>query len=111
MALGASLAGVRSMVATSGGGLHPMTEGLSLAGMLELPVVVDLGMGVGPATGMPTGTEQGELQFKIHSGQGEFQNRVGTGGSQANFFLCRRSVSSGRQVSDSGHRSHRKIYE
>lgn len=76
MALGASLAGVRSMVATSGGGFALMTEGISLAGMLELPVVVDLGMRVGPATGMPTWTEQGELQCAIHSGHGEFAKIV-----------------------------------
>lgn len=72
MALGASMAGVRSMVATSGGGFALMVEGLSLAGMMELPVVIDLGMRAGPATGMPTYTEQGELQFVIHAGHGEF---------------------------------------
>jgi 2-oxoglutarate ferredoxin oxidoreductase subunit alpha len=72
MAIGASLAGARSMVATSGGGFALMVEGLSLAGIMELPVVIDLGMRVGPATGMPTWTEQGELQFAIHAGHGEF---------------------------------------
>lgn len=72
MAIGASLAGARSMVATSGGGFALMVEGLSMAGMMELPVVIDLGMRVGPATGMPTYTEQGELQFAIHAGHGEF---------------------------------------
>lgn len=72
MAIGASLAGVRSMVATSGGGFALMVEGLSLAGMIEVPLVIDLGMRVGPATGMPTWTEQGELQFAIHAGHGEF---------------------------------------
>jgi 2-oxoglutarate ferredoxin oxidoreductase subunit alpha len=72
MALGASLAGARSMVATSGGGFALMVEGLSLAGIMELPIVIDLGMRVGPATGMPTWTEQGELQFAIHAGHGEF---------------------------------------
>lgn len=72
MALGASVAGARSMVATSGGGFALMVEGLALAGMMELPVVIDLGMRVGPATGMPTWTEQGELQFVIHAGHGEF---------------------------------------
>lgn len=72
MALGASLAGARSMVATSGGGFALMVEGLSLSGIMELPVVIDLGMRVGPATGMPTYTEQGELQFVIHAGHGEF---------------------------------------
>ncbi len=72
MALGASMAGVRSMVASSGGGFALMVEGLALAGMMELPVVINLGMRVGPATGMPTWTEQGELQFVIHAGHGEF---------------------------------------
>ncbi|MFC1626794.1 2-oxoacid:acceptor oxidoreductase subunit alpha [Patescibacteria group bacterium] len=72
MALGASAAGVRSMVATSGGGFALMTEGLSLCGNTELPLVINLGMRVGPASGMPTWSEQGELQFVIHAGHGEF---------------------------------------
>jgi len=76
MALGASYAGVRSMVATSGGGFALMVEALSLAGMMELPIVIDMGMRVGPATGMPTWTEQGELQFVIHAGHGEFPRIV-----------------------------------
>ncbi len=76
MALGASVAGVRSMVATSGGGFALMVEALSLAGMMELPIVIDVGMRVGPATGMPTWTEQGELQFVIHAGHGEFPRIV-----------------------------------
>ncbi len=40
--------------------------------MIEAPLVIDMGMRVGPATGMPTWTEQGELQFLIHAGHGEF---------------------------------------
>ena len=72
MAIGASVAGVRSMVATSGGGFALMVEGLALAGMIETPLVIDLGMRPGPATGMPTWTGQGELQFAIHAGHGEF---------------------------------------
>jgi len=72
MAVGASIAGVRSMVATSGGGFALMVEGLSFAGVVEAPLVIDMGMRVGPATGMPTYTEQGELQFVIHAGHGEF---------------------------------------
>lgn len=76
MAIGASLAGVRSMVATSGGGFALMVEGLSLAGMIEVPLVIDMGMRVGPATGMPTWTEQGELEFIIHAGHGEFPRIV-----------------------------------
>jgi 2-oxoglutarate ferredoxin oxidoreductase subunit alpha len=72
MAIGASLGGVRSMVATSGGGFALMVEGLSWAGMIEAPLVIDLGMRPGPSTGMPTWSEQGELQFAIHAGHGEF---------------------------------------
>lgn len=81
MALGASYAGVRSMVATSGGGFALMVEGLSLAGIMELPIVFDMGMRVGPATGMPTWTEQGELRFVIHAGHGEFPRIVFAPGS------------------------------
>ncbi|MBI5619359.1 2-oxoacid:acceptor oxidoreductase subunit alpha [Candidatus Gottesmanbacteria bacterium] len=76
MAIGASLGGVRSMVATSGGGFALMVEGLSWCGMIEVPLVIDLGMRVGPSTGMPTYTEQGELQFVIHAGHGEFPRIV-----------------------------------
>ncbi|MBU1326829.1 2-oxoacid:acceptor oxidoreductase subunit alpha [Patescibacteria group bacterium] len=72
MAIGASIAGVRSMVATSGGGFALMEEGLSFAGIAEVPLVIDLGMRVGPASGMPTWSEQGELRFAIHAGHGEF---------------------------------------
>jgi len=76
MAIGASLGGVRSMVATSGGGFALMVEGLSWAGMIEAPLVIDLGMRPGPSTGMPTYSEQGELQFVIHAGHGEFPRIV-----------------------------------
>jgi len=76
MAIGAALGGVRSMVATSGGGFALMFEGVSWAGMIEAPVVIDMGMRVGPSTGMPTYTEQGELQFIIHAGHGEFPRIV-----------------------------------
>jgi 2-oxoglutarate/2-oxoacid ferredoxin oxidoreductase subunit alpha len=86
MALGASVAGVRSMVATSGGGFALMVEGLSLAGMIETPLVIDLGMRVGPATGMPTWTEQGELEFVISAGHGEFPRIVLAPGDAEEIF-------------------------
>ncbi|HUW65053.1 MAG TPA: 2-oxoacid:acceptor oxidoreductase subunit alpha [Spirochaetia bacterium] len=76
MALGASYAGVRAMTATSGGGFALMVEGLSLAGMLELPVVVVIAQRPGPATGLPTRTEQGDLLFAVHAGHGEFPRFV-----------------------------------
>ncbi|MBC7321327.1 2-oxoacid:acceptor oxidoreductase subunit alpha [bacterium] len=76
MVLGASFAGVRSMVTTSGGGFALMVEGLSLAGMTETPCVIHIGQRPGPATGLPTRTEQGELLFVINAGHGEFPRYV-----------------------------------
>ena len=76
MIIGASYAGVRAMTATSGGGFSLMVEGLSLAGMTETPIVVVLGQRSGPAIGLPTRTEQGELEFAIHAGHGEFPRAV-----------------------------------
>ncbi|MFA5780168.1 MAG: 2-oxoacid:acceptor oxidoreductase subunit alpha [Elusimicrobiota bacterium] len=72
MIIGASFAGVRSLTATSGGGFALMVEGLSLAAMTETPVVVVLGQRPGPATGLPTRTEQGELNFALNAAPGEF---------------------------------------
>jgi 2-oxoglutarate ferredoxin oxidoreductase subunit alpha len=72
MAIGAWYAGARSMVTTSGGGFALMTEGISLAGMLETPVVVHLAQRPGPATGLPTRTEQGDLELALYAGHGEF---------------------------------------
>jgi 2-oxoglutarate ferredoxin oxidoreductase subunit alpha len=76
MAVGAGYTGVRAMVATSGGGFALMVEGLALAGMTETPVVVVLGQRPGPATGLPTRTEQAELFFALHAGHGEFPRAV-----------------------------------
>lgn len=76
MAVGAGYAGARAMVATSGGGFSLMTEGLALAGMTETPVVIILGQRAGPATGLPTRTEQAELSYAISAGHGEFPRAV-----------------------------------
>jgi 2-oxoglutarate ferredoxin oxidoreductase subunit alpha len=76
MALGASYAGARAMVTTSGGGFALMTEGVSLAGMLETPLVIHLAQRPGPATGLPTRTEQGDLLFALFAGHGEFPRAV-----------------------------------
>lgn len=72
MAIGAWYAGARAMVTTSGGGFALMTEGISLAGMLEMPIVVHLAQRPGPATGLPTRTEQGDLELALYAGHGEF---------------------------------------
>jgi 2-oxoglutarate ferredoxin oxidoreductase subunit alpha len=76
MIIGGSFAGARSMTATSGGGFSLMVEGLSLAGMTETPIVIVICERPGPATGFPTRTEQGELEFAIHAGHGEFPRAV-----------------------------------
>jgi 2-oxoglutarate ferredoxin oxidoreductase subunit alpha len=81
MALGASYAGVRAMVATSGGGFALMQEGVSLAGMTETPIVIVVSQRPGPATGLPTRTEQGELDFVLHAGHGEFPRIIFAPGS------------------------------
>lgn len=75
-ALGASYAGVRSSVGTSGGGFALMVESLSYAGVAEIPLVVFLAQRPGPATGLPTWTGQGDLLFAVHAGHGEFPKIV-----------------------------------
>lgn len=75
-ALGSSWAGVRSAVGTSGGGFALMVESLSFAGVAEIPIVVFLSQRPGPATGLPTWTEQGDLLFAVHAGHGEFPKIV-----------------------------------
>ncbi len=92
MALGASLGGARSMVATSGGGFALMVEAVSMAGIMEVPVVVDLGMRPGPATGMPTWTEQGELQMVLRAGHGEFPRIILSPGDVTESFELTRSA-------------------
>jgi 2-oxoglutarate ferredoxin oxidoreductase subunit alpha len=76
MAIGANYTGVRAMTATSGSGFCLMTEGLGLAGITETPMVVVEGQRPGPAVGMPTRTEQGDLEFVIHAHQGDFPRAV-----------------------------------
>jgi 2-oxoglutarate/2-oxoacid ferredoxin oxidoreductase subunit alpha len=76
MVIGASYAGVRAITATSGSGFALMVEGLGLSGIAEIPAVVVLGERPGPAVGLPTRTEQGELLFAIRVGTGEFPRVV-----------------------------------
>lgn len=76
MAIGASFGGVRSMTATSGGGFCLMVEALGMAGMTETPVVVVESQRSGPSTGLPTKTEQGDLNLMLGAGQGEFPRAI-----------------------------------
>lgn len=76
MAIGASYAGAPSMVATSGGGFALMVEGVSLAAMTETPLVIVVAQRPGPATGLPTRTEQADLEFVAFAGHGEFPRAI-----------------------------------
>ena len=76
MAIGASYAGARSMTGTSGGGFSLMVEALGFSGMAEIPLVVIDVQRPGPATGLPTRTEQSDLKFVISASQGEFPRMV-----------------------------------
>ena len=67
MVLGGWFSGARAMTSTSGGGFALMSEAVSLSGMSETPAVVYLAQRPGPATGLPTRTEQGDLNLAIHS--------------------------------------------
>lgn len=76
MALGAWYAGGRAMVTTSGGGFALMEEGVSLSGITEIPVVVHVAQRPGPGTGLPTRTEQADLEMVLYSGHGEFPRMI-----------------------------------
>lgn len=87
MAHGAASTGVRTMLGTSGGGWALMNEGYSMGGITETPFIVIMSMRPGPATGLPTWTEQGDLKFIINSGHGEFPRVVLTPGDQTEAFV------------------------
>lgn len=76
MAIGASYAGVRAMTGTSGGGFSLMVEALGMAGIMETPLVVAEIQRPGPATGLPTRTEQSDLKGIIFASHGEFPRMV-----------------------------------
>ena len=76
MIIGAAFAGVRAMTATSGSGFALMVEGLGLAGITETPIVAVLAQRPAPAVGLPTRTEQGDLQFVLTAAPGEFPRAI-----------------------------------
>jgi len=88
MAIGSAFTGARSMVGTSGGGFALMTEGFSLAGITEAPVLIILSQRPGPATGVPTYTEQADLAFALTAGHGDFLRIVASPGTiEEAFYL------------------------
>lgn len=86
MCIGAAFGGTRAACCTSGGGFSLMVEALGFAGASESAIVVGLFTRPGPATGLPTWTEQSDLRFAIHAAQGEFPRVVLAPGDQAEMF-------------------------
>jgi 2-oxoglutarate/2-oxoacid ferredoxin oxidoreductase subunit alpha len=92
MSLGAWYAGARSIVSTSGGGFALMTEAVSLAGMIESPAVIHLAQRPGPATGLPTRTEQGDLNLALYAGHGYFPRIIlAPGSTEEAFYLSQKA--------------------
>ncbi len=76
MTIGAGWAGLRSMTSTSGPGLSLMTEFAGLAYYAEVPVVIWDVQRIGPSTGLPTRTSQGDLTFAYFIGHGDSQSII-----------------------------------
>jgi len=86
--IGAGFAGKKSMTATSGPGFTLMGEGIGLAWMAEIPcVIVDVQRG-GPATGLPTKTEQSDLNAALSPAHGDSSIPVIAAGSVEECFLA-----------------------
>ena len=86
MVIGAAHTGCRAMCATSGGGFALMSEAIGMSGMIETPMVcIDVQRG-GPATGIPTKTEQGDLWQILGAGQGDYPKIIVAPSSQLDIF-------------------------
>jgi 2-oxoglutarate ferredoxin oxidoreductase subunit alpha len=86
MVIGAAHAGCRAMCATSGGGFALMSEAVGMSGMIETPIVCIDVQRAGPATGVPTKTEQGDLWQILGAGQGDYPKLVVAPSSQVDLF-------------------------
>jgi 2-oxoglutarate ferredoxin oxidoreductase subunit alpha len=86
MVIGAAHTGCRAMCATSGGGFALMSEAVGMAGMIETPVVCVDVQRAGPATGVPTKTEQGDLWQLLGAGQGDYPRIIVAPSSQLDLF-------------------------
>jgi len=75
-AVGSTIAGMRAMIGSSGGGFDLMTETISMAGQAEIPLVIYLASRHGPGTGVATYTGQGDLQMARNCGHGEFPRLI-----------------------------------
>jgi 2-oxoglutarate ferredoxin oxidoreductase subunit alpha len=88
MVVGAAFGGARAMCATAGGGFALMVEAFGLAGVSESAVVVGVFTRPGPATGLPTWTEQSDLRYVLHAAQGEFPRVILAPGDTTQAFEC-----------------------
>ena len=86
MVIGAAHTGCRAMCATSGGGFALMSEAIGMAGMIETPVVCVDVQRAGPATGVPTKTEQGDLWQLLGAGQGDYPRVIVAPANQLDLF-------------------------
>jgi len=86
MVIGAAHTGCRAMCATSGGGFALMTEAVGMSGMIETPIVCVDVQRAGPATGVPTKTEQGDLWQALGAGQGDYPRIVVAPTNQLDLF-------------------------
>jgi 2-oxoglutarate/2-oxoacid ferredoxin oxidoreductase subunit alpha len=86
MCIGAGWSGLRAMTSTSGPGLSLMTEFTGLAYYTEVPVVIWDVTRIGPSTGLPTRTSQGDLTFTAFMGHGDTQHIILLPGSVSECF-------------------------
>ena len=92
MAIGANYAGVRAMTGSSGGGFALMTEAVGMSGMMEVPIVIYEAQRAGPSTGLPTKTEQGDLNQVLGASQGDFPKIVLSPRNLDDSFYCTREA-------------------
>ncbi len=92
MIQGAWYAGARAMTTTSGGGFALMQEGISNAAMVESPIVIHLAQRPAPSTGLPTKTEQADLNLALYTGHGEFPRIIfAPGNVEDGIFLTQKA--------------------
>ncbi len=86
MAVAAAHMGVRASTSTSGPGFSLMPEGVGFSSITEAPLVLVDYMRGGPSTGLPTRTEQGDLQQALHFAHGDFPHLVAAPGDHTEIF-------------------------
>jgi 2-oxoglutarate ferredoxin oxidoreductase subunit alpha len=87
IATGGAIAGARSATVTSGPGFSLMAEAISMAGMMEVGLVLTLWMRAGPSTGQATRQGQQDLLFSLYIGHGEYPKIVYASGDLEEVFL------------------------